>query len=41
MILVTHNREFAAELTDDAAFFEDGRITARGRLSAIAERFNW
>jgi cobalt/nickel transport system ATP-binding protein len=41
MILVTHNREFAAQLTDDAAFFEDGRITARGQLSAIAERFNW
>jgi cobalt/nickel transport system ATP-binding protein len=41
MILVTHNREFAAQLTGDAAFFEGGRIVARGPVVEIAERFGW
>ncbi len=41
MILVTHNREFAAHLTENAAFFENGRIVARGPIHAVAEQFGW
>ena len=41
MILVTHNREFAAQLTENAAFFENGRIVARGAIHAVAEQFGW
>jgi cobalt/nickel transport system ATP-binding protein len=40
-ILVTHDHEFAQRLTDDAAFFEDGRILARGSVKDIARRFGW
>lgn len=41
MILVTHNREFAAQLSGVAAFFENGRIVARGPVNRIAEQFGW
>lgn len=40
-IVVTHDTRFARLLTNDAAFFEDGRIVARGALDAIVERFGW
>jgi cobalt/nickel transport system ATP-binding protein len=40
-ILVTHDAEFARTLTEDAAFFEDGRITARGAIDGIVQRFGW
>jgi cobalt/nickel transport system ATP-binding protein len=40
-ILVTHDANFAARLTDDAAFFEEGRIAARGPITEIARRFGW
>ena len=41
MILVTHDAVFAARLTRDAAFFENGRIVARGCVKEITERFGW
>jgi cobalt/nickel transport system ATP-binding protein len=41
MILVTHDSKFAAHLAPEAAFFERGRITARGCVGEIAERFGW
>ena len=40
-ILVTHDTEFAGRLTEEAVFFEDGRIAARGPVKEIAERFRW
>jgi cobalt/nickel transport system ATP-binding protein len=40
-ILVTHDSGFARRLTDDAAFFENGSIAARGPLAAIVQRFGW
>ncbi len=41
MILITHDAEFAAWLTGEAAFFEQGRIAAHGCVKDIAERFGW
>lgn len=41
MILVTHDAVFAARLAGEAAFFEKGRIAARGCVKEIAERFGW
>jgi len=40
-ILVTHDTKFAGRLTEEAVFFEDGRIAARGPVKEIAERFEW
>jgi len=40
-ILVTHDAAFAGRLTSDAAFFEAGRIVARGRVEEIRRQFNW
>jgi cobalt/nickel transport system ATP-binding protein len=40
-ILVTHDTAFARRLTDEAVFFEDGRIAARGRISRIVQQFGW
>jgi len=40
-ILVTHDAEFAARLTNEAVFFEDGRIAARGCVAEIVQRFGW
>ncbi|MDP9054522.1 MAG: energy-coupling factor ABC transporter ATP-binding protein [Acidobacteriota bacterium] len=40
-ILVTHDTAFARCLTDDAAFFRNGNIAARGPVVEIAERFGW
>jgi cobalt/nickel transport system ATP-binding protein len=40
-ILVTHDTGFAGRLTDDAVFFDNGIIAARGSLAAIVERFGW
>jgi energy-coupling factor transporter ATP-binding protein EcfA2 len=40
-ILITHDVKFAARLTDEAAFFEDGRIVARGPIAEIALQFEW
>ncbi|HWF07076.1 MAG TPA: ABC transporter ATP-binding protein [Bryobacteraceae bacterium] len=40
-ILITHDSAFAKELTRDAAFFDAGRIAARGPIAEIVERFNW
>lgn len=40
-ILVTNETDFARSLTDEAVFFEKGRIAARGPVNDIAERFGW
>ena len=40
-ILVTHDKEFARALTDDAVFFEDGTIVARGPIAVVVQRFAW
>jgi cobalt/nickel transport system ATP-binding protein len=40
-IVVTHDPRFAGLLTDDAAFFESGRIAARSSIREIVERFGW
>ncbi len=40
-ILVTNDTNFARSLTDEAVFFEKGRIAARGRINEIVERFGW
>jgi cobalt/nickel transport system ATP-binding protein len=40
-ILVTHDTDFAGRLTEEAAFFEEGRIAARGPVKEIARRFGW
>jgi energy-coupling factor transporter ATP-binding protein EcfA2 len=40
-VLITHDTAFASALTADAAFFQDGRIAARGPLDRIVERFDW
>ncbi len=41
VILVTHDAGFAGSLTRDAAFFEQGRIAARGPIDEIVQRFGW
>jgi energy-coupling factor transporter ATP-binding protein EcfA2 len=41
IILVTHDKEFARCLTNDAAFFVEGTIAARGPIDEIADRFAW
>lgn len=41
MILVTHDTAFAARLAGEAAFFEKGRIVARGCVKEVTERFGW
>jgi energy-coupling factor transporter ATP-binding protein EcfA2 len=40
-ILVTNDTEFARWLTDEAVFFENGKIAARGRIDDIVNRFGW
>jgi cobalt/nickel transport system ATP-binding protein len=40
-ILVTNDTDFARSLTDEAAFFEKGRIVARGPIDEIVGRFGW
>ena len=40
-ILVTHDTAFAGRLTEEAVFFEDGRIAARGPMADIVRRFEW
>jgi len=40
-ILVTHDTEFAGRLTDEAVFFEEGRIAARAPMKEISPRFGW
>jgi energy-coupling factor transporter ATP-binding protein EcfA2 len=40
-ILVTHDTGFAGSLTEDAVFFEEGRIAARGPIAGIVQRFGW
>jgi len=40
-ILITHDAKFAADVAQHAAFFEEGRIVARGCVQEIAERFGW
>jgi len=40
-MLVTHDAGFACRLTDEAAFFEEGRIAARGPMAEIVRRFEW
>jgi energy-coupling factor transporter ATP-binding protein EcfA2 len=41
VILVTHDTEFALDLAEEAVFFEQGRIAARGTVPEIVRRFNW
>jgi cobalt/nickel transport system ATP-binding protein len=40
-ILITHDVPFALRLTDDAVFFREGAIAARGPVTAIVDDFNW
>lgn len=40
-ILVSHDSRFAARLADEAVFFREGKIAARGPLPEIAQRFGW
>lgn len=40
-ILVTHDSQFAGRLAEDAAFFQEGTIAARGPISEIVQRFGW
>lgn len=40
-ILVTNDTAFARSMTDEAVFFEKGRIAARGPIDEIVERFGW
>jgi energy-coupling factor transporter ATP-binding protein EcfA2 len=40
-ILVSNDTEFARGLAQEAAFFENGRIAARGPINDIVERFDW
>lgn len=40
-ILVANDIAFARALADEAVFFENGRIVARGPIGAIIERFDW
>jgi cobalt/nickel transport system ATP-binding protein len=40
-ILITHDVHFARRLTDEAAFFQEGRIAGRDSISAIIQQFDW
>jgi cobalt/nickel transport system ATP-binding protein len=40
-IIVTHDPAFAKMLTEDAAFFENGKIAATGTIGEVVERFGW
>ncbi len=40
-ILVTHDTSFATRLTEDAVFFKEGKIAARGPIPGIVQRFEW
>lgn len=40
-ILATHDTDFAGRLTEEAVFFEEGKIVARGAIKEIARRFGW
>jgi cobalt/nickel transport system ATP-binding protein len=40
-ILVTNDTDFARSLTDEAVFFEKGKIAARGQIGEIVDRFGW
>ena len=40
-ILITHDMPFATALADEAVFFQEGRIAARGPVAEIVNRFNW
>jgi len=40
-ILITHDVAFACRLTNEACFFQNGRITARDNIATLASRFNW
>jgi len=40
-ILITHDIPFARALADQAVFFQDGRIAARGPVDEIVTRFGW
>jgi cobalt/nickel transport system ATP-binding protein len=40
-IIITHDVQFARRLTQEAAFFQDGVIAARGHVDDIAAHFGW
>jgi cobalt/nickel transport system ATP-binding protein len=40
-IIITHDVQFARLLTQEAAFFQDGVIAARGHVDDIAAHFGW
>ncbi len=40
-LIITHDARFARETCAEAAFFEAGRISARGPTEDILERFAW
>jgi cobalt/nickel transport system ATP-binding protein len=40
-ILVSHDTGFVRTLTDDAVFFENGRIAASGSVTELVSRFAW
>ena len=40
-ILITHDTAFARQLTDEAVFFQEGLIVARGPLEAVTAEYGW
>ena len=40
-ILITHDTVFARQLTDEAVFFEEGVIVARGPIEAVTAEYGW
>jgi len=40
-ILITHDVAFAGRLCSSAVFFQEGRIAARGGITAIVHEFHW
>lgn len=40
-ILITHDTAFARQLTDQAVFFQEGMIVARGPIDAVTTEYGW
>ncbi len=40
-ILITHDTAFARQLTDEAVFFQEGMIVARGPIEAVTAEYGW
>ena len=40
-ILITHDTAFARQLTDEAVFFQEGVIVARGPIAEVTAEYGW